>query len=171
MKEYVKKIENQTTVALAVSTAAFVVAVAVQCLYLFTDLIAAPNLGYWVMYVAVSLPAVAALLYIVAVPYSKRKYRQMAAMGLPDQKVEAYAQFQARLKTIVIVLSIIMAAVGTLVKMELIMLLCMALLVEMLIYRCMMANPYTVKQRLNLTADEMNELYGQGWEERIKEIQ
>lgn len=168
MKEYIKKIERQSVVALIASTVAFVLAVAVQCLYLFTDVIAAPNLGYWTMYVAVSLPALAALLYIVVVPYSKHYYRKMAAMASLNEKVEGYISFQSRLKTIVIVLSILMAVVGILVKMELIMLTCMALLVEMLVFRCMMANPYTVKQRLQLTSDEMNELYGEGWEERIK---
>ena len=168
MKEYIKKIESQSVAALVVSVVAFVLAVAVQCLYLFTDVIAAPDLGYWTMYVAVSLPALAALLYIVVVPYSKHHYRKMAAMASLNEKVEGYISFQSRLKTIVIVLSILMAVVGILVKMELIMLTCMALLVEMLVFRCMMANPYTVKQRLKLTADEMNELYGEDWEERIK---
>jgi hypothetical protein len=168
MKESVKKIENQSTVALIISAAAFVLAFVVQCLYLFTDIIAAPDLGDWAMYVAICLPAVAALLYIVAVPYSKRQYKQIVAMESLKAKVEAYISFQVRLKTIVIALSVVLAIVGVLVKMELMMLTCMALLVEMLVFRCMMSNPYTVKQRLQLTSDEMNELYGEGWEERIK---
>ena len=166
MKEYVKKVENQSAVALIVPAVVFALVFALQCLYLFTDIIAAPDLGSWAMYVAVFLPAVAALLYIVAVPYSKRHYRKIADMGSLKTKLDAYISFQARLKVIVIVLSAILAVVGVLVKMEMIMLACMALLVEMLVYRCMLANPYTVKPRLQLTDDEMNELYGEGWEEK-----
>ena len=133
---------------------------------MFTDIIAMPDLGSWALYVAVILPAVAALLYIVAVPYSKRRYSKIANMGSIKEKLDAYISFQAHLKIIIIALSVVMAVVAVLVKMELMMLACMALLVELLVYRCMVANPYTIKQRLQLTDDEMNELYGEGWEEK-----
>ena len=56
MKEYVKKVENQSAVALIVPAVVFALVFALQCLYLFTDIIAAPDLGSWAMYVAVFLP-------------------------------------------------------------------------------------------------------------------
>ena len=168
MEKYVKKIENQTTVAMITLTIMFVLAVGVQCMYRFTDVMPKVDLGSWVIYVAVVLPAVAAGLYIVAVPYSKKKYRSMVGLSSLTDKLEAYLSFMANLKVIVIVLSFIMAVVSILVQLNLVMLVCMALFIEMLVNNAMSANQYMVKQRLQLTNDEMNQLYGEGWEEKNK---
>ena len=168
MKEYINKIETQTNVALVVSAIVLLIAIGMQCLYKFTDIITAPDLGGWVIYVATFLPVATIILYIVIGPYSKRQYQQIVALNSLVRKIEVYAAFMARLKTIVIMLSVAMAIVTVLVPMDLIMLICMALLVEMLVFRGMSSNPYSVKQRLQLTGGEMNELYGEDWEKHIK---
>lgn len=168
MEKYIKKIKNQTTVAVVVLVVMFLLAIAVQCLYKFTDLMPKLDLGKWNVYVSIVFPAVAALLYVVLIPYSKKKYRAMIQIPSIENKLHDYLSFMSKVKIIVIALSFVMAAVSIVAPIGLIMIVCLSAMVLMLVANAMSANPYSIKQRLQLTNSEMNELYGEGWEERVK---
>lgn len=169
MEKYIKKIKNQTTVTMVVVVLMFVLAIAVQCLYKFTDLMPAFDLGKWNVYVAVVFPAVAAAFYVVLIPRSKRKYQAIIQLPSLESKLQACLSFMSKLKIIVIVLSFIMAIFSVVVPIGLIMIVCMSLMVVMLVSTTMSANPYSIKQRLQLTNAEMAEIFGNDWETTINQ--
>ena len=169
MEKYIKKIKNQTTVTMVVVVLMFVLAIAVQCLYKFTDLMPGFDLGKWNAYVAIVFPAVAALFYVVLIPHSKRKYQAIIQLPSLEDKLQACLAFMSKLKIIVIVLSFIMAIFSVVVPIGLIMIVCMSLMVVMLVSNTMSTNPYSIKQRLQLTNAEMAEIFGNDWATTINQ--
>lgn len=169
MEKYIKKIKNQTTVTMVVIVLIFVLAIAVQCLYKFTDLMPGFDFGKWNAYVAIVFPAVAALFYVVLIPHSKRKYQTIIQLPSLEDKLQACLVFMSKLKIIVIVLSFIMAIFSVVVPIGLIMIVCMSLMVVMLVSNTMSVNPYSIKQRLQLTNAEMAEIFGSNWESTINQ--
>lgn len=110
----------------------------------------------------VALLAVAG--YVATQPYLKKKYRMLQEKTNLDEKLLGYYAAMQRVEIVMIVVAVLLGLVSvfagtTGVKNYGIL----YPLLLLLTYITMYPQPYTLKQRLQLTNDELDIIFGQSW--------